>query len=108
MSGNGKNDHTIDLLDEEFRLTLADLCRACQISAEQVLALVDEGVLEPEGSAPNQWRFHCVSIRRVHRAYRLTQDLGINLAGAALALDLLDEIEQLRARLRRMERDSHY
>ncbi|MBC6907201.1 MerR family transcriptional regulator [Saccharophagus sp. K07] len=106
MSGNGANDY--DLLDEEFRLTLADLCRACHISAEQVLALVDEGVLEPEGSAPNQWRFHCVSIRRVRRAYRLTQDLGVNLAGAALALDLLDEIEQLRARLRRMERESHY
>ncbi|MEE9157003.1 MAG: chaperone modulator CbpM, partial [Gammaproteobacteria bacterium] len=31
---------------------------------------------------------------------RLQQDLGINLAGAALALDLLDELRKLRTRLK--------
>jgi chaperone modulatory protein CbpM len=33
---------------------------------------------------------------------RLQRDLGINLAGIAVALDLLDEVETLRARLRRL------
>ena len=32
---------------------------------------------------------------------RLQRDLGINLAGVALVMDLLDEIEELRGRLRR-------
>jgi chaperone modulatory protein CbpM len=31
----------------------------------------------------------------------LQRDLGVNLAGAALALELLDRIEHLRAQLRR-------
>jgi chaperone modulatory protein CbpM len=35
-------------------------------------------------------------------ALRLQRDLDIDLAGAALALELLDEIESLRARLRAM------
>jgi chaperone modulatory protein CbpM len=34
---------------------------------------------------------------------RLQSDLGVNLAGAALALQLLDEIESLRAQVRAME-----
>ena len=34
---------------------------------------------------------------------RLQRDLDLNLAGTALALDLLDELEQLRERLRALE-----
>jgi len=92
------------VLDDEVHLSLGDLCRVCGISAEQVLALVDEGVIEASGSDPGRWRFQAVSIRRVRCAYRLTRDLGVNLAGAALVLELLEEIEQLRAQVRRIER----
>lgn len=99
----GKNSEPM-LLDDDFHLSLGELCRACHITAEQVVALVDEGVLEPAGAEPGRWRFRMVSVRRVRCAYRLTRDLGINLAGAALAVELLEEIDQLHARLRRLER----
>lgn len=102
MTGNHSNTPLVP--EEDFHLTLGDLCRACQISAEQALALVDEGIIEPTGPEPSLWRFQVLSIRRVRCAYRLTQDLGVNLAGAALAVELLEEIEQLRMRLRRLER----
>jgi chaperone modulatory protein CbpM len=39
----------------------------------------------------------------VHGALRLKRDLGVNIAGAALAIDLLEELEELRARLQRFE-----
>jgi chaperone modulatory protein CbpM len=93
------------VLDDDYHLTLGDLCRICGITAEQVLALVDEGVIEPANRETGRWHFHAVSIRRVRCAYRLNRDLGINLAGAALAVELLEEIEQLRARLRLLERN---
>ena len=32
-------------------------------------------------------------------AWRLQRDLGVNLAGAALALQLLDEVQTLRAQI---------
>lgn len=92
------------LLDDESPITLGDLCRICGITAEQVLALVDEGIIEPAGPEPSVWRFHAISIRRVRSAYRLNRDLGVNLAGAALAVELLEEIEQLRTRLQLLER----
>lgn len=91
---------TAELLDEDRELSLADLCQACRVPAEQIVELVGEGILEPVGKGPHYWRFHAVSVRQVRCVLRLQQDLGVNMAGAALALDLIEEIRRLRARLR--------
>ena len=92
-----------EVLEEEIELSLGDLCRACQLPAERVLELVEEGVVDPVGRDPTRWRFEGISVRRVRCAQRLAQDLGVNAAGAALAMDLLEELERLRERLRRFE-----
>ncbi|MBE0614616.1 MAG: MerR family transcriptional regulator [Burkholderiales bacterium] len=88
------------VLDERAELTLAELCRACAAQAELIEELVGEGVIEPIGPEPARWRFTAVHLRRARVAVRLQRDLGLNLAGAALALQLLDELEALRAQLR--------
>lgn len=88
-----------EVLEEEVELTLAELCRACSLDAEQMMELIEEGVIEPRGRYVSTWRFEGVSIRRVRFAVRLQRDLGVNWAGAALALDLLEEIEALRRRI---------
>lgn len=87
------------VLEEQAELSLDELCRACSAESAQLLALVDEGVLEPAGGAPAVWRFSGLLLRRARVAVRLQRDLGVNTAGAALALQLMDEIEALRARL---------
>ena len=92
-----------ELLDESIELTLAELCRVCQLPAERIFEFVDEGIVEPRGRDPARWRFHSVSIRRVRRAQRLERDLGVNTPGVALALELLEELEQLRARLAHLQ-----
>lgn len=91
------------LLDDQTELSLNELCRACSSSAEWVIALVEEGALEPIGYEQTSMRFTATSLQRAHTAMRLQRDLGLNLAGIALALDLLDEMEAMRARLRRLE-----
>ena len=91
------------VVGEERGIPLAQLCRACGISVEAVAALVDEGILEPAGARRGRWRFPADSIRRARTTLRLQRDLDLNLAGAALALDLLDHLEELRARLRATE-----
>ncbi|QKX15588.1 chaperone modulator CbpM [Microbulbifer sp. YPW1] len=91
------------VLDEGSQLTLRELCIACALSAEQVMALMDEGVIEPQ-AIEGALTFSGVCVRKVRRVVRLERDLGVNHAGAALALELLEEIEQLRARIRRLER----
>ena len=92
-----------DLLDEDVEMTLAQLCQACELSEAQIIELVEQGVIDPLGPEPAQWRFVSVSLRRVRITRNLQRDLGVNAPGAALALELLDEIEELRARLRHLE-----
>lgn len=94
---------TGELFEDETELSLAELCRICRMPAERVIELVEEGVVEPVGREPPDWQFRAINVRRIRCAERLEQDLGVNTAGAALALDLLDELRTLRARLRRFE-----
>jgi chaperone modulatory protein CbpM len=88
------------IVENEMRLTLRQLCDACNVHAEYIIELVDEGFIEPSGIERSHWCFNGINIRRVQKAKRLQNDLGINLAGIALALELMEEIEQLRNRLR--------
>jgi chaperone modulatory protein CbpM len=96
------------LLDEQAELSLHDLCHACSTSTEWVIELVDEGVLEPIDHQQAHWRFSGPSLLRARAAMRMQQDLEINLAGIALALDLMEEIETMRERLRRFELDNNF
>lgn len=84
---------------DEIQLTLSEFCHVCRVPQEEVLALVLEGVLEPSGPRREEWTFAASSIRRAQIAFRIGRDLEVNLAGIALALDLLDDIAALRARL---------
>ena len=84
-------------------LTLEDLCRFCQAEESWVIELVGHGVLEPIGSSVEHWRFRSVSIVRAKKARRLNRDLGINTAGVAMVLDLLDERDAALRRLARYE-----
>lgn len=89
------------VVEEEVYLTLVELCQACNAETAHVEAWVWEGVLEPAGDSPQNWRFGGESLRRARLALRLSRDLEINPPGVALALDLLDQIAELQARLQR-------
>lgn len=81
-------------------LTLLEVSRCCAVQTDFVVEMIEEGALAPlGGSAPESWRFSTVQTRHVTVAARLRRDLGVNPAGAALALQLLDELETLRAQL---------
>lgn len=82
---------------EQGVLTLAQVCRICRVGEEVIVDLVAEGITEPAGTDQGQWWFDSVGMRRLHVAIRLQRDLGVNPAGAALALELMEEVDRLRA-----------
>ncbi len=94
-SGNALSGQVLEAYD---LVTVDDLCRSCTVEVETITLLVEEGILDPIGSQVEQWRFTLTSLRRVKTAIHLQRDLGVNLAGAALALDLLDRIATLESR----------
>jgi chaperone modulatory protein CbpM len=81
---------------EDSDYSLLELCKICGISREAVIEMVDEGILEPKGGAPAQWRFEGITLVRIQTVLHLQNDLHVNLPGAALALELMDELEELR------------
>lgn len=95
------NDHMeIEIVEAGGHCTLEELCVACNVEADWVADLVAHGALEPSGCGRAEWRFQSLTIASVAKAKRLERDLGLNTPGVALALELLDEIATLRARLR--------
>lgn len=91
------------LLDEREEISLKELAGICSCEEQWIIELVDEGVIEPRGQGPSEWRFTGTCLIRVRTAIRLHQDLDLNLAGVALAIDLLDEIDDLKSRLSLLE-----
>ena len=93
--------HDAVLVELHISFTAESLCRASGASGAELLALVDEGLLQPSGSHPGDWRFDGASLPRARTALRLAHDLQLGWAGAALVVDLLAEMAALRARLPR-------
>jgi len=91
-----------EVFDEQRQITLDELSRLCGVQTSLILELVEEGVLEPMDIQAGHWSFSGTSIRRVQIAVRLQRDLKLNTPGIALALDLLEELEDLRRHMGRL------
>lgn len=84
-----------EIVDELTEITIVELCRSCAVEAELIEAMIDEGVIEPTRKRDQGWCFTLSTVKRTRVAVRLQRDLGVNLAGAALVIELLARIEHL-------------
>ena len=87
-------------------LQAADIARACGESEARVLELVQASIQETAEGAAARLVFDGQALFVARRVRRLQRDLGVNLEGAALALQLLERIERLEAQLRRAGLDA--
>ena len=99
---NLDSDQTV-VLDQEDAVNISEVCTIVNLQAEVVCQWVQEGIVTPRGERISEWRFSQRHIQRIRQAQRLQQDLEINTPSLPLVLDLLDEINQLRRRLYRLE-----
>lgn len=84
-------------------LDLAEFCEATDLSDVYVIEIVEHGILEPQGKQPKDWRFNDYELSLAKRAAKLRHDLELEWEGVALALDLLEEVQQLRAENRMLK-----
>jgi chaperone modulatory protein CbpM len=88
----------IDAVEGDIQLELEAFARACGVETAFVSLLVDEELVRP---ASAQGCFGGAELARVRRIRRLQRAFDANLQSVAVMVDLLDEIERLRSRLRR-------
>ncbi len=66
------------------------------LSQEAINEMVSWGIAEPSGNKPEKWLFTQKDCERIGCALRFRKELDINIPGAALALQLLEDIQDLR------------
>jgi chaperone modulatory protein CbpM len=81
----------------QVHLTADELATAAGISRAMVTRLVDLGLIEP--TAPGSSKFTADTAARLRRMLRLRTDLGVNLVGAAVIVDLLARFRDVEEKL---------
>ena len=92
--------------EEPDVLTLEQLCSVCALERDWLVVRVREGLIPAIGDAdtnsPNPaWRFSTTTLSRVRRMREIEKSYDAVPELAALVADMLEEMDALRARLRR-------
>ena len=82
--------------DERQQLTLDELASCAGMAPALVERFVEFGLIDPIESGGARWLFDPSAILRLHMIRRLRESLGMNLAGIAVTLDLLDRLSALK------------
>ena len=96
-----------EVLGEGDWIEVGEVCRVCRIDMPAVVELVDLGVVSSRGSTPDEWMLPATSLPRLRIVSRLIRDLGVNVTGAALVIDLLESRGELQRRVSYLERLLH-
>jgi chaperone modulatory protein CbpM len=97
----------VRLLGEGDWISVTEVCRVCLIDMPAVVELVELGVVVSRGASPEEWLVPATSLSRLRVAGRLIRDLGVNVTGAALVVELLESRGELERRIGRLERLVH-
>lgn len=97
-------DITMVSIEAQSELSFDELCEACHVSPDFIRELIEYGAIEPQGISIEVWRFNPEHMRRIQTVKRLQHDLDVNLPGAALAIDLMDQIEAMQVQLELLEK----
>jgi len=87
------------LIEETTTYTFKEVCHRYHIPEELLIEIIEEGLFASQAADEEQMTLDQKSLQRLETAFRLHRDLNINLPGVALALDLLEEMEQMKEEL---------
>lgn len=88
------------ILDEHVEISITELSELSGLQNEELIALVDCGVLSPVDPQAVQLHFSAVCVLSVRTACRLRDDFGLDADALALALRLVERIRGLENELR--------
>lgn len=77
-------------------LSVEQFCNTVPLPKEHLRDIVDLGIINPEGNQPDKWQFDVDMVCCARRASQLRQQLEVDWPGIAVAMQLLDQIDQLK------------
>lgn len=83
-------------------LGVEQVCMVVEISRPELIQVIELGIVEPPGNSPEEWVFDINMLSVLRRAQRLHRQLEVSWSGIALAMQLLDEVEQLQTENQRL------
>ena len=86
---------------EDPCLTVEQLAAACAVEQAWIMQHVYEGLLPASGGRETEWRFSSITLKRARRMSELERDFDAVPELAALFADLLEQLDEMRARLGR-------
>ena len=90
--------HEVRLMGDADWIAAVEICRVCRIE------LAELGLVQLRGGSEQEWQLPAAALPRLAMAGRLMRDLGVNVSGAVLAVELLEAQRELERRIRRLER----
>ena len=84
-------------------IAAVEICQLCRLDLDAVLELAELGIVSGRECGAGEWQLPATALPRLRVAGRLMRDLGVNVSGAALALELLEAQRELERRIRSLE-----
>lgn len=81
-------------IDSKERVPLCSL----ELDPRVIDLFVRHGIIESEGET-----IHVVEVLRINKVLRLKKFFGVNLAGAAIIVDLLERLEKMQEEIERLQ-----
>ncbi len=81
--------------EQGFSLSLYEVSASFGVSTDTVMNIIEEGIISVQRDVNDEWQFNTEAVHCIRIVLQLERDLGVNLAGAALVLELLKEVDRL-------------
>ncbi len=83
------------LIEESETMSYSEVCHKYHIPKELLIEMMEHGLFSNHSTQIENLALNAKELHRIESAFRLHQDLGINLEGVVLAIELLEKIDQL-------------
>ena len=85
-------------MSKNISYTTQAICSSHNLTKDIILEMVSWGIANPAGRKWDKWVFSQTDYERIGRATQFNRELEINISGAALVLQLLEELDKIRKR----------
>ena len=96
MTGDGR-------LLEEPCFVISVAARIVGVHAQTLRHYERQGLIWPSRTSGRQRMYSMADIERIRRVRTLTEDMGVNLAGAEIALKLMERVEELELQISELQ-----